>query len=283
MNLAKKFKVVEQFKRGKKHNQELCEDDYVITDSFVAVIDGATNKSDMEINNRTPGKFIAEIISESLRTCPKDFNIDQIIDHINNDIVKEYKKHHVYEDMIHKKTDIPNASMVLYSTYHHKIWMIGDCQCLIDGQLYDNPKEIDHVTAAARSLYISLEIAEGKEIHELMKRDTGREYILPLLERQSRFMNAKGDSPFSYSAITGFDVAFDQTREINISREARCIVLASDGYPFLENTLEKTEQRLYEIIEEDPLCYRSFQSTKGIKSGDDSFDDRTYIRLELFE
>lgn len=281
MNLVQEYKVIEKFRMGKQNNQNLCEDEYVITDSFVGVIDGATNKSDMKINGLTPGKFIAEIIRDSLLTCPKDYEIDQIIEYVNRNIVKEYKKHNIYEEIIQKKTDIPNAAMVLYSTHFNKVWIIGDCQCLIDGELYDNPKEIDNVAAATRALYISLEIANGKDISEFKRRDTGREYILPLLQKQSYFMNYKDDSPFSFSAITGFDIAFNKTREINIPPKAKYIVLASDGYPFLESALGDTERILKEIIEKDPLCYKTFQSTKGIKNGNNSFDDRTYIRLAL--
>ncbi len=58
------------------------------------------------------------------------------------------------------------------------------------------------------------------------------------------------------------------------------IVLASDGYPKLKSTLKESEEELAKIIEIDPLCYKTYFSTKGLKKGNFSFDDRTYIRFK---
>ena len=57
------------------------------------------------------------------------------------------------------------------------------------------------------------------------------------------------------------------------------IILASDGYPYLENTLEASESKLKYILENDPLCYTLYKSTKGIQKGNVSFDDRSYVRF----
>ena len=57
------------------------------------------------------------------------------------------------------------------------------------------------------------------------------------------------------------------------------IVLASDGYPFLEPTLAASEVALAEQIANDPQNIHSFIATKGIVEGNKSFDDRTYIRF----
>ena len=59
------------------------------------------------------------------------------------------------------------------------------------------------------------------------------------------------------------------------------IILASDGYPVLKPTLQQSERELEYIMREDPQCCRLYESTKGLKSGNKSFDDRTYIRFQI--
>ena len=58
-------------------------------------------------------------------------------------------------------------------------------------------------------------------------------------------------------------------------------MLASDGYPYLKDTLEASEQALQEVLQEDPLLFRKYKATKGLQIGNRSFDDRAYIKLEI--
>ena len=57
--------------------------------------------------------------------------------------------------------------------------------------------------------------------------------------------------------------------------------MATDGYPKLYDTLEKSEEYLAHILEYDPLCFQEYKSTKGLQKGNSSFDDRTYIKFTL--
>ena len=84
----------------------------------------------------------------------------------------------------------------------------------------------------------------------------------------------------TFSVIDGFPIALDKVRVINVSG-AKEIVLATDGYPFLYPTLSKSEQALTRQLSEDPLCIGHFKATKGLMRGNQSFDDRTYIRFRL--
>ena len=49
----------------------------------------------------------------------------------------------------------------------------------------------------------------------------------------------------------------------------------------MKDTLEGSEQALQEILRDDPLLFRQYKSTKGMKEGDISFDDRTYVKLQI--
>lgn len=58
------------------------------------------------------------------------------------------------------------------------------------------------------------------------------------------------------------------------------IVLASDGYPELQETYQESERILQRTLIHDPLIInRLYRSTKGLTPGNLSYDDRTYIRF----
>ena len=59
------------------------------------------------------------------------------------------------------------------------------------------------------------------------------------------------------------------------------IVLASDGYPYLKESLEESERLLKAELTNNPLCDREYRSTKGKAEDNISFDDRTYIRFKV--
>ena len=75
-------------------------------------------------------------------------------------------------------------------------------------------------------------------------------------------------------------VPINKVKVIDVADGGQDIVLASDGYPFLKNTLEKSEKALSEQLHNDPLCIRYFKATKGLMNGNKSFDDRAYIRFK---
>ena len=60
-------------------------------------------------------------------------------------------------------------------------------------------------------------------------------------------------------------------------------MLASDGYPDLKETLAASEERLQEILDDDPLLFRKYKATKGMHEGNVSFDDRAYVKLKVYE
>jgi len=59
------------------------------------------------------------------------------------------------------------------------------------------------------------------------------------------------------------------------------LVLATDGYPVLMPNLKDSEQALHQLLLEDPLCIGPLLGTKGMRPGNKSFDDRTYLKLEI--
>ena len=89
-------------------------------------------------------------------------------------------------------------------------------------------------------------------------------------------------SPLWNSVIDGFHIPREHVRIITLDFRPWQIVLASDGYPFLCPTLAESEQRLQHQRATDPLNISpEFQATKAFHPDFNSFDDRTYIRLDV--
>lgn len=100
--------------------------------------------------------------------------------------------------------------------------------------------------------------------------------ILPFLRLQSQFANKRG--PYGYFVFDGFTDPTYPIRTVNINPGDE-VVLASDGYPLLRPSLAQSERELHRLKREDPELISEYQSAKGFTPGNDSFDDRTYLRF----
>ncbi len=150
--------------------------------------------------------------------------------------------------------------------------MIGDCQCLIGGDYYDNPKPYEQELAEQRA-YI---IQNSPEPHEhFLQNDTARAAIIPEMLKTMKNQNK------TYAVIDGFPIPEQHVRVLTLNFNPWEIVLASDGYPFLEPTLEASEEKLRHQHEVDPLNIGAFKATKAFAKGNNSFDDRAYIRFQV--
>ena len=84
-----------------------------------------------------------------------------------------------------------------------------------------------------------------------------------------------------YPILDGFPVPDEGIRIEPIPKKTHTIILASDGYPILKESLESSEQALHQILEADPLLFRTYKATKGVQEGNLSYDDRAYMKLRL--
>ena len=85
----------------------------------------------------------------------------------------------------------------------------------------------------------------------------------------------------TYAVIDGFPIPQHHVRVITLDFMPWEVVLASDGYPFLESTLAASEERLEWQRQNDPLNIGVFKATKAFAAGNNSFDDRAYIRFKV--
>lgn len=288
------MKIIESSIIGKK-SPEACEDGMVVTDDFIAVIDGSTSKTPKHLNpDMKNGRYAMMLISEYIwEELKADASVDDFCQGVTAYIYnKVYEKLGVEERLKEHPEERLTASAILYSRTRNEVWMVGDCQAIIDGKLYENGKPYEQEIARKRVELIEqgLSPAEArKQIEPLlikaMLSGQNQTYTVidgfPIYREGVKVVSVSDSSsvqdsvPASDSVHCSDSVSASGTISVSSSE----IVLASDGYPFLKPTLAASEAALAEQIANDPHNIRSFIATKGIVEGSKSFDDRTYIRF----
>ena len=296
LNDSKKMKIIESSIIGKK-SPEACEDGMVVTDDFIAVIDGSTSKTPKHLNpDMKNGRYAMMLISEYIQEELKaDASVDDFCQGVTAFIYnKVYEKLGVEERLKEHPEERLTASAILYSRTRNEVWMVGDCQAIIAGKLYENGKPYEQEIARKRVELIEqgLSPAEARKqieplLIEAMLSGQNQTYTVidgfPIYREGVKVVSVSDscsvqDSvPASDSVPCSDSVSASGTISVSSSE----IVLASDGYPFLEPTLAASEAALAEQIANDPQNIHSFIATKGIVEGNKSFDDRTYIRFSV--
>lgn len=250
------------------------EDGIVTTDDFIAVIDGSTSKSPVRISTReSNGRYCMLLICEYIRQTRSDMCVEGFCNGVTAYIRDRYDKSRLSHIENHPEERL-TASCIIYSRSRNEIWMIGDCQCLAGGNLYENPKPYEAILASKRASILRKLIKNGGSIDELRTNDIGRKAIIPEMIETMQNQNV------TYSVIDGFPIPMDKVKVISLHDNPQVIVLASDGYPFLKTTLKESEEALMRQLTTDPLNIYTFLATKANVKGNNSFDDRTYIRFK---
>lgn len=294
------MKIIESSIIGKK-SPEACEDGMVVTDDFIAVIDGSTSKTPKHLNpDMKNGRYAMMLISEYIREELKaDASVDEFCQGVTAYIYnKVYEKLGVEERLKEHPEERLTASAILYSRTRNEVWMVGDCQAIIDGKLYENGKPYEEKIARKRVELIEqgLSPAEArKQIEPLLIEAmlSGQNQTYTVIDgfpvyREGVKVVSVSDSSSVQDSVSSSDFCSVQdpvscsgsaSASDTIPSSSSEIVLASDGYPFLKPSLAASEAALAEQIANDPQNIHSFIATKGIVEGNKSFDDRTYIRF----
>ena len=279
------MKIIESNIIGKK-SQEACEDGLVMMDDFIAVIDGSTSKTPKHLSpDMKNGRYAMMLISEYIQQEMKaDATVDEFCEGITAYIYnKVYLPMGIEEQLRLHPEERLTASAIIYSNQKKEVWMVGDCQAIINGKLYDNSKPYEQEIAQKR---VEL-IAQGLSPAE------ARKQIEPLLIKA--MLSGQNQT---YTVIDGFPIYREGVKIVALKMKLASssidtyfqehpkpvsspneVVLASDGYPFLKPTLAESEAALAHLIAHDPQCIHDFIATKGLVAGNKSFDDRTYVRF----
>ena len=225
----------------------------------------------------TSGRYAREILAQALKTMEPGIDAASAMEYLNQALAKagsgrrEFLRDHPEERL--------QAVVILYSCEKREVWAFGDCQCLIGDTLHSHGKEIDGLMTEIRCLYNQAELILGGSEDDFARHDPGRACILPLLRRQ--FLLANQDRPYGYDVLDGFAIHSHHVSVYPVPPQTQ-VVLASDGYPVLKDTLAESEKSLDELLQKDPQCLRENRGTKGLVKGNQSFDDRTYVRFAVF-
>jgi glycerophosphoryl diester phosphodiesterase len=273
--------IEEQFIQSKTGNLEDCEDTLHNGEHYVAVIDGATSKSERRWEGETGGRKAAAIISKAFNDIPPDYTARQAADLMTELIHNCYARFNLLETVRKDPDQRIIASCAAISLIRQEVWLIGDCHLLLGNQYIARPKKIDHILSEVRALVLELELHKGMTVEQLRKKDKGREFIMPLLKEHTFLQNNPTALTHWFPALDGFTIPDAGIISISIPQDVETIVLATDGYPVVKDSLKESERILQKILTEDPLVFRSYKSTKGMADGNVSFDDRAYIKVRL--
>ena len=135
-----------------KHTAADCEDGMVITPHFAAVIDGSTSKTPMRLNpTMKNGRFAMLIISDYIQQMPVCATIDDFCQGVTMRIANEYAQLGITAQMTAHPEERLTASAIIYSHQRQEVWMVGDCQAIIDNKYYDNSKPFEQEIALQRA------------------------------------------------------------------------------------------------------------------------------------
>lgn len=263
------MQIIESFTCSKKVDPNANEDMLWIGKWFCLVADGVTSKTNAVYCGKTGGQIAVECIVSALERMTGEEDIRTALEQIRQTI-SAYVLEHQLSDLIR-----PQASVLIYNHLRRELWSVGDCRFLLNGVYHKNEKKLDTLLSALRKMAIEALLLEGHSEADLLEHDLSREMILPFLQRQSLFIDTT--SEFSYSIIDNAHTP-NQITVLPVPKGSE-LVMATDGYPVLKGTLADSEAALEAALQEDPLCYKLYPSTKGLGKDQLSFDDRTYLRL----
>ena len=278
------MQVIEQFLAGKAGDEAINEDRIAVTDHFVGLFDGATNRGGATLAGVPLGRFAAQTVAEGLSHLPADSDGRGAIDFLSAYLRQRTEAQSALEnrDAIEDWT-APSTAALIYSRARREIWRVSDSTFIVDG----GPPQMrffaqERTWCDLRRAWLQGQMVMGKTEAELLDNDGSWDLLTPLIKSFKLFANNDHTMahPFGFGVVNGAHVP-DRYVEVFEAEGAREIVFASDGYPEVFPTFEATETALRHTLQQDPLMYRIHPQVKGMRKGWQSFDDRSYIRFTV--
>ncbi|WP_316861464.1 hypothetical protein [uncultured Cohaesibacter sp.] len=264
-----RMKIVETFSCGKA-TSGYNEDKLVSSDNHFGILDGSRGPfyrgTDVIAAMLDDAKGLIEHFSEdiTLEAC-----VEQLVD-----LAVSHKKKAGFED--HRTSG--GFVFSLYSRYHNEIWRVGDCKILNGGREFSQFWSTEDICAKARALKVHALLNKGLSVADIQALADYDHMIDDLLQVAASFLNRENDSR-SFGAINGAPVPGPYIERI--PTQTGRLVITSDGYPAIHETLEQTEASLQQLLTLDPLCINENMQCKGLGPGRISYDDRSYIAADL--
>ncbi|MFC4071619.1 hypothetical protein [Actinoplanes subglobosus] len=265
------MEIVEEFVLGKAGDPHTCEDAVVVTAGYAAVIDGATDVSGRGHQGRSGGWWAMAACRDVIGCLPADVDAEAAVGALTRELAARAEPGQAA------------ASVTVYSSARREIWQIGDVGFAYRGlpsSVGQPRKLVDRVAASFRAAVIAAEVAAGRiSLDRVVEDDPGRLAARALVGRQGSLRNRTG--PYGYAAIDGRPVPMSLVVVHPVPGGVDEVILASDGYPVIAETLAESEATLARLLEKDPWCVAELAGTKAVLPGRLSFDDRAYLRIRL--
>ena len=239
-----------------------------IGESLVAVVDGATPK--MNMKGTRVEAFLAHIL-RSLKIAEKHaWSLDEFVSRSTMSEIGDPRLGSAY---------LPAATLAVVSATRSEVWRVGDAWVSIDGVSMEPDRQIEKQVALRRRKILTQHMERGYSVEELRSHDVGREAIVGELMTLSDLRNSL--EPGGFGALDGGHVDSQFQEVWPLTDNTSHVTLATDGFLSPASTLDAAEGELAFRTARDPLMIEDPPATKGVIPGALSFDDRTYLRVEI--
>jgi hypothetical protein len=267
--------IIEHFVASKQPGR-LSEDMIVTADHWAAVVDGATDASGTRFDGVSGGRFAAEVIAAALLGLDPDLDARTAIDALTHALASATARVAEADDAVRW----PSAAVTIVSPAHRQIWRVGDGPILMDGTEVASRSSFDDAAYSFRATINAALLASGRSLDDIVATDPGRAASRPLHDLQQHLANTTGQ--WSYGCINGRPVPDEHIEVFDLPAHEVEIIIASDGYHNVQATLTASESLLGEQQARDPAAIGElWRMGKALTPGNDSMDDRAYIRIRL--
>ena len=270
------IEILERFTCGKRppHN----EDRIVVTDRHVAVIDGASDPTGLQVAGTSGGAWVAQATADAIAQLPAGVSAQAAVATATAAVRAGLAEH--APDRLAPDARRPFCHLVVYSTARGELWRLGDGHFRIGNQTRLGSKEVDDVAYRFRRAVLTAHLAAGADPDELSRTDPGTAAATALYAEQHHFQNRPAHTPLAYGCIDGTDVDPAHLEIAPVPPGAE-LVLASDGYTNLTGDLATAEAALAAAAARDPLSVHEplWRFGKGVQPGNVAPDDRAWVRL----
>lgn len=278
------MQIIEQFLAGKTGDDTLNEDRIAVTDNFIALMDGATNRAGVPLQGKTLGRFAADTVAEAVQDLPADMEARDAIDFLSDALERKTAAAAKAEGRdFGQDWSPPATALLMYSRARKEIWRVADSTFMMDG----GPAHMfffaqERIWCDLRRAWLQAQMVRGYSVEDLLADDQSWQLLTPLIGALKVFANSDHGMahPYGYGVVNGARIP-DRYIEVFDASDATEIVFASDGYPDVRATLAETEAALARTLADDPLMYKIYPQVKGLRQGWQSYDDRSYIRFKL--
>lgn len=261
------MKVLAASSRAKGDGPNL--DRVVVTEDWVVVLDGATPKSaDLAAATSATAALVDDLV-RAVRGAPGRLDPYDLIDRLA-DVAAG-----------HRGTYEPSASGAVFSPTARKVVVVSDVWVALDGEARYYGHSYEQRMTDIRRAFTERELAAGRSVAELRREDPGRSAVIGLIAREAELRNVDAEGSSFFAALDGQAVPRRLLTEVDIPPTVRLLTLASDGYPVLEPNWEATEAALRRAIDADPLRIGPHGGTKAVAPGAESYDDRSFVQVQL--